>query len=183
MKTCILIAIALTICLVATQVDAQSTKLEYVSKIIEQSDSPIKILSYRSSYGMHSKVALVGEKTEGVRHQTEHQNVSERGIMAVELGYVMFDLYDEFLDFIRTSEINLLKPSDKDKSDGIYERAIYERASTFLTGAAFVSKVRFADGEVWRANLDAIAQELAKIDKEFQASALKPKSGSEGQQK
>jgi len=178
MKTRNLMMGSLVVCLVATLAYGQSTKLESVSKILDQPDSPIKILTYKSAYGMHSKVALIGEKTEGVRHQTEYQNISERGILAVELNYVMFDLFNDYLGSAGTLEMDFLKPGDKDKSDGV---AGY--GSTFLTGAAFVNKVRFADGEVWRANLDNIAQEIAKIDKEFQASALKSKSGSEGQQK
>lgn len=177
MKTRNLMKGSLVVCLVATLAYGQSTKLESVSKILDQPNSPIKILTYKSAYGMHSKVALVGEKTEGVRHQAEYQNVSERGILAVQLGYFMFDLFNEYLGDAGTIEMDLLKPGDKDKSDGV---ASY--GATFLTGVAFVSKVRFADGEVWRANLDNIAQELAKIDKEFEISALKRKAGSEEKQ-
>lgn len=173
MKIRNLVLAILTFCLVTAQTHVQSTKLEYVSKIIEQPDAPIKILSYKSSYGMHSKVALVGEKTEGVRHQAEYQNISTRGVSAVELTYVMFDLFNDYLGFAGTIETDFVKAGDKDKADGI---ASY--GSTFLTGITFVSKVRFADGEVWRTNLDTIVQELAKIDKEFQASALKHKADS-----
>ncbi len=173
-----LLAISLSIWLIGSRVEAQSTKLEPVSKIIEQPDAPIKILNYKSAYGMHSKVALIGEKTEGVRHQTEYQNVSERGILAVELKYLMFNFFNEYLGFAGTIETDFLKPGDKDKSDGVADQG-----STFLTGVAFVSKVRFADGEVWHANLDTVVQELVKIDKEFQASALKRKTVSDEQQK
>ena len=174
MKARHVIVAALVVCLTAAQSNAQSTKLESASKIIEQPDAPIKILSYKSSYGMHSKVALVGDKTEGVRHQAEYQNISERGILAVELNYMMFDLFNDYLGFAGGIETDFLKPGDKDKSDGV---ASY--GSTFLTGVAFVNKVRFADGEVWRANLNAIEQELIKIDKEFHVAILKPKAGAE----
>lgn len=177
MKSLNLMAIALTICLFATQAYAQATKIEYVGKIIEQPDAPIKILSYKCSYGMHSKIAMIGEKTEGVRHQTEYQNMSQRGVQAVEIDYAMFNIFNEYLGLSFTIEMDYLKPGDKDKSDGVADQGF-----TFLTGVAFVNKVRFADGEVWRANPDVIAQELAKIDKEFQTSTLKPKS-TEGQQK
>ncbi len=178
MKSLNLMAISLAICLFATQTYAQATKIEYVSKIIEQPDAPIKILTYKTSYGMHSKIAMVGEKTEGVRHQTEYQNISQRGILAVQIEYEMFNVFDEYLGSSWAVKTDYLKPNDKDKSDGVADQGF-----TFLTGVAFVSKVRFDNGEVWHANLDAIAQELAKIDKAFQASTLKPKSGSDGLQK
>jgi len=185
MKLCNLIVAALIIFVGVNYAGAQTPKIEYVGKIIDQPDSPVKIISYKCSYGMHSKVALVGEKTQGIRHQTEYQNTSERGILAVGLDYVMFNLFDEFLEWAPTIETDFLKPSEKDKSDGVVDAALYTpgQLSSFLTGIVFVSRVRFADGEIWRANLDTVIANLTKIDKEFPASALKHKTLSHDQQK
>ena len=48
-------------------------------------------------------------------------------------------------------------------------------AVSFLTGVAYVSKVRFADGTIWAADLDAVAEELRKIEKDFDVMKLKGK--------
>ena len=49
----------------------------------------------------------------------------------------------------------------------------------FHTGVAYVSKVRFANGEIWKADIDQIASELSKIEEDFDASVLGKKRGDE----
>ena len=46
---------------------------------------------------------------------------------------------------------------------------------SFLTGVAYVSKVRFDNGEIWSTDLESIAEELRKIEAEFDVSKLKEK--------
>jgi hypothetical protein len=46
---------------------------------------------------------------------------------------------------------------------------------SFHTGVAYVSKVRFDDGEIWSADLTSVVLELRKIEKDFDASRLKKK--------
>jgi hypothetical protein len=46
---------------------------------------------------------------------------------------------------------------------------------SFLTGVAYISRVRFDDGQIWVADLNAVEGELRKIDKDFDAARLKEK--------
>ena len=48
---------------------------------------------------------------------------------------------------------------------------------SFHTGVAYVSKVRFEDGEIWSADLSAIVVELKKIEKDFDVNRLRKKDG------
>ncbi len=63
-------------------------------------------------------------------------------------------------------------PSSKEKG-GWVARAYAD--FSFHTGVAYVSKVRFEDGEIWTADLDAIAQEMRKIEKDFDVKQLRKK--------
>jgi hypothetical protein len=64
-----------------------------------------------------------------------------------------------------------LSVGQKDKGEWVASR--YADFS-FHTGVGYVSKVRFADGEIWSADT-AILLEMRKIQKDFDVSKLKKK--------
>jgi hypothetical protein len=138
-----------------------------VSKIIDQPTAPLKILSYQANYQERSSY-----RSEGIRHVLEYQNVSDRKIVAVQIGLVPFDIWNEFLDKTGGVSMQTIAPQAKEKGEWL---ANAYADFSFHTGVAYVSKVRFEDGDIWTADLSAIANEMRKIEKDFDASRLKKK--------
>ncbi|MBC6946482.1 MAG: hypothetical protein DYH15_15065 [Nitrosomonas sp. PRO4] len=145
--------------------------IEPISKIIEQPNAPIKILSYTAKFSKGTQYSR-----EGIQHSAEYQNTSDKTIVAIQLGLVSFDIWNEFLDRMGGISIRNLPPKIKEK--GSWVATAYADFS-FLTGVCYVSKVRFESGEIWVADLDVIADELRKIEKNFDASILRGKDKEE----
>jgi hypothetical protein len=149
---------------------AQRTKPE--TKIILQPNSPVRIMSFNAMYFSGSSTYV----SRGIHNELEFENVSPRNIVAIEFGLVAFDIWNEFLD--RTGGITMsgLAAGVKDKGKWVASR--YADFS-FHTGVAYVSKVRFDDGEIWTADNAGILLEMRKIQKDFDASKLKKKPNEE----
>lgn len=138
-----------------------------VAKILPQADSPVEITSYTANYQSGSQYA-----SEGIYHAVEYKNNSSQLIVAVEIGLVSFDVWNEFLDRTRGAAMDLVQPGATKK--GRWVATAYADFS-FLTGVAYVGRVRFRDGTIWRADLDAIAQVLSEIEANFDVARLKQK--------
>lgn len=78
-------------------------------------------------------------------------------------------MFNEFIDRTQGVSIEEITPGGTDKGTWL---ASALADFSFLTGVAYVSKVRFDNGEIWAADLDHIGQELAKIEKDFDVSLL-----------
>ncbi len=137
------------------------------AKIISQVDAPVKIISYEADYQKRGTYT-----SEGIRHDIKYQNVSLKQIIAVQIGLVSFDIWNEFLD--RTGGVSMEKLEPNEAESGAWIATAYADF-TFYTGVAYVGKVRFSDGIIWEADLDAIASEMKKIEKDFDVSSLKGK--------
>ncbi len=134
------------------------------SRIIEQSQAPIKIVSYEADYQKGGKYS-----SKGIRHEVEYRNISKRNIVALKIGLVSFDVWNEFLN--QTGGISMIILSPNETEDGTWIARAYGDFS-FYTGLAYVSNVRFSNGEIWSADLDNIAKELRKVEKDFDVSTL-----------
>ena len=138
------------------------------NKVILQADAPVKILTYQAAYqpgGNYSR--------EGIVHNVEYQNISDKPIVAVEFGLVAFDVWNEFLDHTGGVTIETVAPQATQKGTWVASR--YADFS-FHTGVAYVSKVRFDTGDVWKADLNVIVAELKKIQADFDAANLKKRA-------
>jgi len=146
----------------------QAWAVEPVAKIIAQKAAPLIITSYSAVY-------LEGGRynaSEGIRHAVEYKNTTDRTIIAVQIGLVSFDVWNEFINRTNGVSIKDILPGASEK--GIWVARAYADFS-FLTGFAYVSKVRFSDGTIWSADLDAIAEEMRKIERDFDIQKLKGK--------
>jgi len=141
--------------------------IEPVAKIIGQKDAPIVITSYSDAYQVGSRYT-----SEGIRHSVKFKNTSARKIVAVQIGFVSFDVWNEFLD--RTGGVSIEDIAPMESKKGTWVASAYADFS-FLTGFAYVSHVRFSDGIIWSADLDAIAEEMRKIERDFDVQKLKGK--------
>lgn len=142
--------------------------LQPTAKVISQPGTPIEIVSYRAAYVPGSGAYI----QEGIQHAVEYKNVSGRVIDAVQIGLVSFDVWNEFLDRTLGLATDSLGPNAAKK--GTWVARAYADFS-FLTGVAYVSKVRFRDGEIWQADLDSIASELRQIEQNFDVTRLQKK--------
>jgi hypothetical protein len=163
MRSIIIILVSLLFCFSGSY--AQKS-----ARIISQPDSPVKITSYQADYQRGSTY-----QREGIQHEVKYQNISQKKIVAVQIGFVSFDIWNEFLD--QTNGVSMDKVSPGEDESGTWIATVYSDFS-FYTGIAYVSKVRFDTGEIWLVNIDTIAQELKKIEKDFNVANLKKKEGS-----
>lgn len=89
--------------------------------------------------------------------------VSSVPITAFEIRFVLYDIFGSHMKTLSATEV--IDVATGEKFDfpnwgwGIYGNEAHE----IFTVAAFVAQVRTADGEVWRYDEDAIAEELVKI--------------------
>jgi hypothetical protein len=169
MKTHFFAVVFLLLAWPAQDLFCQSGRLKPETKIIEQPGAPVKITSYSAAY----QAASTYSPRNGIEHSVAYQNTTDRLIVAVAFGLVSFDVWNEYLDRLSGISTDPLKPQGK--STGEWESSSYADFS-FHTGIAYVSRVRFEDGEIWEADTKAILNEMRKIEKDFDASRLKPKT-------
>jgi hypothetical protein len=148
----------------ATQVVA-GADLKPATKIVAQPNAPLVIASYSARY--HERSQYV---TEGIHHAVQFENKSGRDVEAVQFGFVSFDVWNRFLD--RTNGLSI-----KTITAGKAERGTWVATAlsdfSFLTGVAYINRVRFSDGTIWTADMDAVVEELRKIETDFDAALLK----------
>lgn len=137
------------------------------SKIISQPSSPIKIEYYTGKYEEGNAYT---EK--GITHYLQYRNNSTRKVVAVQLGLVSFDIWNEFFDRIFGVGMDAMAPGESRKGTWV---SVASSGFSFNTGVAYVNKVRFENGEVWAADMSAIMQDLRKVQRDFDVTNLKKK--------
>lgn len=135
--------------------------------VLDQPQAPLQILSYDANFDRGGKYSR-----EGIKHEVQYQNRSSREIVAVRIGLVSFDIWNEFLD--RTGGLDMDDLSPDKSGKGTWVATAYGDFS-FHTGVAYVSRVRFSDGQIWKADLDQIAAQLGMIEEGFDVSRLEKK--------
>jgi len=151
---------------------AGAQRVATATRIMNQPTAPIKIMSYRAVYIDSGSTYI----SRGIHHNLEYENASGRTVVAVQFGLVSFDIWNEFLD--RTGGITMERIAPGSKETGKWVATSYADFS-FHTGVAYISRVRFDDGEIWSADLSAVLLELRQIEKDFDASRLKKKGETE----
>lgn len=135
------------------------------SIVVKQPNSPVSIDSYSGKY----KSGDTYGKGKGIQHKVSYSNASNRTIVAIRLGFVSFDIWNEKLDKTGGITIEKIPPGKTDK--GTWVTRSYG-SFTFLTGVAYVDRVRFEDGEIWKSDPDLIVEEIQNIQEDFEASQL-----------
>lgn len=146
------------------------------SNILEQSDSPVAITSHESRY-QEEDDSRYSMHPARIVHDLKYKNTTDKEIVAVKFGLVEFDAFNEFLDKFTGFTVEKL-PAAKEKA-GTWVNNAY-RAFTFDkygTGVAYVSAVRFADGTIWRADLDKVLEQLRKLESSLKKEDLEEKKG------
>jgi hypothetical protein len=148
-----------------------SLAVERVYRIANQPDSPVKIVKYEAQLQQGGGEYWNGGQ-QGVYQTVEYENVSGRQIVAVQFSFFTFDVWNEPMTSMSYSSIYSTGELVGEKSDivediapGNSNRLVnmpnLANPNLFLTGIAGVTKVRFADGEVWTAESKDIVMQLS----------------------
>ena len=142
----------------------ESLALEPIMKVIPQEDAPIEISYYDADY-----VSGEGDSRQGVRHAVSVRNLSDQEVVAFEVGLFSFNVFNDFLD--RSSGVSMSKISP-----GRLVRETWMSDSpadfSFLTGVAFISRVRFSDGTIWSEEFRFILDTLQDLELNFKAEEI-----------
>jgi len=123
-------------------------------KILAQDAAPISIRKYEPEPWV-----LGAEYDDGVRHAVRLRNDSDRVVVAVKLGTLCYNIFNEFQEGSEAIVVKDLLPG-KRASHIVW--TYLDDPPSFYSGLIYVAKVRFLDGEVWEADPDDLdAQILA----------------------
>lgn len=134
------------------------------SIVLKQENAPMKIEKYEASYYEQS-----------VYHEATYKNISQQKIVAFKLGFISFDVFNEFLDSTKGISVEDIEINNSKKgswSSAKYRGFLFRK---YGTGIAFVDVVRFEDGTIWKVNFDEILPQIKELYEEFSADLLKEK--------
>ena len=137
-------------------VQAQLTPATF---IIAQQDSPIAVRTYAAEADRLAAVASESD-TAGIAHTVAYRNTIGQRVVAVQFGFVAFNVFDEVLEYRAGLTLRELD-AGADRTD----RWVFRGPArfSFLAGAVFVHKVRFESGEIWRADMETVIESLGAI--------------------
>lgn len=142
-----MLAIAVSSCVVSLLVLGD---LQRVYVIANHEDAPIEITAFgKYKYEDDNEISSV----------VEYRNKTSRDIEAFIITMIYFDAFNEREDGVKGVSTNLLPAFD----EGMGAWSTYGKPSFVKTAMAFVSAVRFVDGEVWRADTEAVLAEASKL--------------------
>jgi hypothetical protein len=135
-----------------TEGDKPSSYPAHVARVLDVCPS-VKLSSFDFTQGLNNRT-----------YSAHWGNVSEKPVVAFELRVLRFNAFDEPLaDFVHCvpgHNSGDFSPLEKGQTD---DDAYGDKADADLfTALAYVSKVRFADGSVWRAAPSVIETEKQK---------------------
>lgn len=158
--------VALAIHLFAFPSIASAQVLDPVLRIADQPDSPIKITAFTARIQLgEGRYYSLSES--GVIMNTGYRNTSGRKIVAVQLAFFAFDVWNDSIggsysysyplpgDYPIPPEVTVSNAVESLSPGTTTDRTInlaHSNPTLFLTGIVGVSKVRFEDGEVWKAS-------------------------------
>ena len=148
--------------LFAGHASAQALRPEH--RVVDQPDAPVQVTAYRTEF-----LKRTAEAPEGLRHDLEYRSRSDQRIVAVQFGFVSFDVWNEFLERHAALGSDALDANERKRNSWFTATA---SGVAFLTGVVYVERVRYANGEIWTANLDSIVIAMQSVQKDFSADQL-----------
>jgi hypothetical protein len=154
------IGFSLFVALLVTMTSALVAEIVPRNIVVQQSNCPIRISSYRAFYKPET----------GLRHTIKYENRSGQKIVAIRFGMLSFDLFHKFLG--KTTGTNV-QDMGSGKSEEGYWTTDSGHAAAFYVGIAWVDSLRLEDGTIWNANEADILSEARREDKDFDPALLK----------
>ncbi len=135
--------------------------------VLTQAEAPVVITKYQNRYTRSDK-----PDEQGINHRLDYKNRTNRRILAIEFGFVEFTVWNEHIETLIANDLD--EVGGGKSGDGSW---LHDPPTGFIfhTGIAYVSRVRFEDGEIWTANPDAIVEHIRGVEASFSAEMLKPK--------
>jgi hypothetical protein len=130
------------------------------SVTIEQENSPFIIKSFSAKYQSGGSYS-----SEGVRFDVEITNNSGREIVAYMMGFYAFDTFNRSLGRpFNGYSIDNVGVGKTEKAAWVNRYSSSALFDKYGTGLAYVSKVRFKNGEIWENDASFILSELQKFE-------------------
>lgn len=121
--------------------------------IIEQDKAPIKIVEYDAK-------SVRGSSRDKVVHTVQYMNQDSNSVTAIEFGFVSFGPFYELLNATSGLTMEGVPPAKYETKPKSTFHFQHIRAYAVYNGLAYVSRIRFAGGRVWTAELDSVAQQI-----------------------
>ena len=137
----VLLAIIIVVCF-SSAVLAGLTRV-YV--IVNMDDAPIEILEF----GKYR-----GEDEDHIFSVVEYRNKTDRDIEASAIAMVYYDAFNEKQEGVRGISTDVLKATQVVRGGW----STYGEPSFVKTAIAYVSAVRFIDGEIWKADTKKVVE-------------------------
>jgi len=147
----------------------QSSSFAEKAVVLKQDDAPLKITGYKNKYGAAYRSGYE------ITHSVTCANVSEKKIVAVKIGIVAFDAFNEFLGRfagISIGDVIAGKPKKFSWSQSPYGVFKFEK---YGTGVVYVKTVRFGDGIIWEVDTAEVVFQIQEIQEGFTADLLEEK--------
>lgn len=158
----ILLAVAIVFCICSlVSVKGFSKAITRVCVIVNTDGAPVEILEFRRYYP--------GEDENHISSELKYKNKTDRDIEALEITIIYYNLFNDKEDEVRGISTKLLKAQKVGRGRWSKGRVIiparlrfddlnpiFGRPNFVKTAIAFVSVIRFLDGEVWKADIDEI---------------------------
>jgi hypothetical protein len=100
--------------------------------------------------------------------------ICSEGISALELRYVLYDMFGRHLKTLSSLLIRDMPAAAIIEFNGYWSGLVHEIFSSLYTVVSFVAHVRTADGRVWRHKERQIRDELAQIELAATSEVLEP---------
>ena len=133
------------------------------SIVLKQENAPMKIEKYVTS------------SLEDVINKVTCKNISQQNIVAFKIGFISFDVFNEYLDSSKAVSVENIGIAQSKKhrwTHAKYRGFLFEK---YGTGIVFVDAVRLEDGTIWKVNYDEIFPQIKEIFADFSADILKKK--------
>jgi hypothetical protein len=140
--------------------------LAETSTYVAQEDAPLKVLAYRARYA---------GSTPKILHEVRYQNRAKAPVVSARFGFLEYNGYGERLDGFFGYAVEDSEPGEKDSVEFINQAphaAMFEKVGG---GYMWVDAVRFADGNVWKADRVQVLESLKKLNHEVTAVDLSEK--------
>jgi len=131
---------------------ASSAKLSRNYVIVNMDSAPIEILEFGR---------YIQEDEDHISSVVRYINRTKKSIEAVAIAIIYYDPFDEKEDGVRGISTDILGPQ-VETSVGW---SIYGEPELVKTATAYVSAVRFRDGEIWKADTKEVIKEAGKLPK------------------
>lgn len=127
-----------------------SAKLTRIYVIVNMDNAPIEILDFGRSRR---------EDEDYISSVVEYKNKTDRDIEALAITMIYYDAFNEKEDGVKGISTDLLKATQR-RTGGW---STYGEPGFVKTAMAFISAVRFLDGEVWEADIEEVIKVASKL--------------------